>query len=53
MSGTVSALDAPTGGIGGAVGHDLAVAAVWAGIGAITTCHAVVRLRRGLRRDAV
>ena len=53
LSGTVTVLDAPAAAVPALLGRDLAVAAVWAGIGLAVTRRAVTRLRQGQRTDTI
>ena len=50
LSGTIAGIAEP---VGWLVVRDIAVAAIWAGIGVLATRHAVARLRSGMRRDVV
>ncbi|MGJ9529677.1 ABC transporter permease [Actinotignum sp. GS-2025a] len=50
LSGTIAGIAEP---VGWLVVRDIAVAAIWAGVGVIATRHAVARLRSGMRRDVV
>ncbi|TFH50786.1 ABC transporter permease, partial [Actinomyces viscosus] len=53
VSGTLTALDAPNAAVPVLLGRDLAVAAVWAGIGLVVTRRAATRLRQGRRTDTI
>ena len=53
MSGALAALDAPSAEVPDLVGRDVLVGALWAVIGLAAARRAVIRLRRGLRRDPV
>ena len=53
VSGTLTVLDAPAAAVPALLGRDLAVAAVWAGIGLAVTRRAVTRLRQGQRTDTI
>ncbi|WP_315583743.1 ABC transporter permease [Actinomyces viscosus] len=53
VGGTLTALDAPAAAVPVLLGRDLAVAAVWAGIGLVVTRRAATRLRQGRRTDTI